>query len=114
MQTTLDSSKFKLVDNKLTKIDKLDEFSERLLARRNINEDGCWEYTGHIMATGYGQINRYGVRLTTNKASYLHFIGDIPKGLLVSQRCHNRACFNPVHLVLSTRAGNYIEKDKTK
>jgi hypothetical protein len=37
---------------------------------------------------------------SAQQASYEAFIGPMPKGLLVMQRCHNRLCINPDHLEL--------------
>ena len=112
MKTTLDDQ-FHIVDGVVTRVDKVvyeDEFTERLMTRREITENGCWLYTGYTLPTGQGQINRNGKRLTTNRAAYELFIGPIPKDLFVSLSCNNNSCFNPNHLVLLTRAGNFVKR----
>ena len=106
MKTTLDTTEFKIVDNVVVKLNKLSEFAERVLNRREITDSGCWLYTGQLMRNGFAQINRYGKRLTLSKACYIEFQGEVPKGYEVSQTCGNRACFRTEHLVLLKRGAS--------
>ena len=78
----------------------------RLLRKRKVVESGCWEWTGHIMKNGYGQIGLMGKVLLVHRASYMTFIGDIPKGLLVCHKCDNPKCFNPEHLFIGSNNDN--------
>jgi len=101
LKTTLDSAQFEVVNGVLTKLNKLDEFTDRLYSRRIIDENGCWNYTGFKLATGHGQISYKGLCTTVSRAAYMHFIGDIGYGQAVAHTCNNNACFNPEHLYIN-------------
>ena len=83
--------------------------AERLLAKRNVTESGCWDFTGHINNRGYGLISK-GARskgiMLTHRASYESFIGPIPEGKIVLHKCDNTKCFNPDHLSIGTQQDN--------
>ena len=83
--------------------------AERLLAKRNVTESGCWDFTGHINNRGYGLISKgsksKGIMLT-HRASYESFIGPIPEGKIVLHKCDNTKCFNPDHLSVGTQQDN--------
>lgn len=99
MKITLEPE-YKIVNGVVTNINKLSEFAERLLSRRDIQPNGCWNYVGAKTTTGQGQLNRNGQRMVANRASYETFIGSIPHGLAVGMTCKNNSCFNPEHLYL--------------
>ena len=62
---------------------------------------GCWDWSGQISNSGYGRTMVHaagGNRMeSAHRASYENFIGPVPAGALVRQRCHNRLCVNPDH-----------------
>lgn len=62
-----------------------------------IDDHGCWIWTGRLNADGYGATNVDGHNLA-HRAFYEHFSGPIPDGMTIDHRCRVRACVNPDHL----------------
>jgi hypothetical protein len=88
---------------------KTGSLAERLLAKRNVTESGCWEFTGHINNRGYGLISKGGRSqklMLCHRASYESFVGPIPEGKIVLHKCDNTKCFNPDHLSVGTQQDN--------
>lgn len=109
MKTTLDKA-FKVVDGKVTRVNKYAyDFEKRLLGKRKIVGD-CWLWdSSYLTKGGFGQIyyRRSDERLartrTVHSAAYEHYVGLIPEDKWVSHTCPNRHCFNPDHLKLIKR-----------
>jgi len=81
---------------------------DRLMDRVVLDGD-CWRFTGAINATGYGVIGRGGRgagNALTHRATYEHFIAEIPAGLDLDHLCRNRWCCNPWHMDPVTRVVN--------
>lgn len=77
-------------------------------------ENGCWEWTGKLDKRGYGRlVDDNGWRDMAHRWSYKHFIGEIPKGLVIHHKCHNPKCVNPEHLEITTHYDNIINKGIT-
>ncbi len=77
---------------------------------RKGSKDECWEWKGSKFVAGYGKLD-YGpgktrIQLLAHRYSYNHFVGEIPKGLVIDHLCENRACINPNHLEPTTIVDN--------
>jgi hypothetical protein len=76
----------------------------------------CWEWTGGLLTTGYGQFGtrKYPPRTRlAHRVAYELVNGDIPQGLDLDHLCRNRACVNPAHLEPVTRRVNLIRGNGT-
>ena len=66
----------------------------------------CILYAGTIDHNGYGRKRVSGVLKLAHRIAYETFVGPIPSDLVVDHLCFVRACINPDHLRLATRAEN--------
>ena len=80
--------------------------AERLLARRQIDANGCWVWMGRHERAGYGHIDYGGKAVYVHRLAYETWRGPVPDGLELDHLCRNRGCFNPDHLEPVTRQEN--------
>lgn len=78
---------------------------ERLIANTLTNENGCYVWR-KSKYNGYGKTVLKGVLMAAHRASWIVFKGDIPSGMQVNHKCHNRACINVDHLYIGNQKQN--------
>lgn len=59
---------------------------------------GCWQWTGYVMSTGYGQYTISRKHYLAHRVAYELLVASIPAGAFIDHRCFNRSCVNPEHL----------------
>lgn len=73
--------------------------------------DGCWNWSGHKNADGYGQL--WVKKLwRAHRYAWTLFRGKIPTGKCVLHRCDNPSCVNPDHLFIGTNQDNVDDRKK--
>ena len=76
--------------------------------------DGCMEWIAGKFPSGYGCFNAGDSNHSqrSHRASYEHFVGPIPEGLMVLHNCDNPGCVRPDHLRVGTHADNTRDKNE--
>jgi hypothetical protein len=87
------------------------DWLERISARIQEGDSGCWLWTSRIDRTGYGvldvrKIEGGWVTIRAHRAAWMAYRGDIPRGLVTDHLCRVRHCVNPWHMDLVTAAIN--------
>ena len=78
---------------------------KRLLSNAAANDNGCLEWS-KFLKNGYGVTILNGKLEQAHRAAWMVFKGDIPTGMQVNHKCHNKACINVDHLYVGTQKQN--------
>jgi hypothetical protein len=84
---------------------------DRLLAKTEINPNGCWEWQGQTNHLGYGVIWDGAKMEKVHRITYRVLKSPIPKGKQLDHLCRVRHCVNPDHLEAVTRRENILRGD---
>lgn len=79
----------------------------RFLSRIDIQDDGCWLWTGPGQQYGRFSIGSDPERWAHRNAWRLHHRREIPEGMQLHHLCGVPRCVNPLHLELVTREDHH-------
>jgi len=83
---------------------------DRFAPKTRRSDNGCIEWTGARLPTGYGLFSLDGRMQRAHRVSYELSFGPIPDGLHILHSCDNPPCVNPAHLRPGTRTENMQDK----
>ena len=86
------------------------------------DDDDCWNWTGCVTSTGYGNLGWHGKHVQAHRVAYFLTFGGIALSTgfrlegrarqyrrFVLHRCDNRVCCNPKHLFLGSMRANQLD-----
>lgn len=90
--------------------DERDDIEARILAKCVELHDGCIEWQGTALPSGYGVISWHGRPWVVHRAMWTSKVGPIPTDddWTIDHLCRNRRCVNVAHLEVVTRTVNSL------
>lgn len=86
--------------------DEYDRFKEKY---RVCEDTGCWNWTGAVNPSGYGEFKPYRKSPTNAHRWFYAFLnGPIPPELHCDHLCRNRKCVNPNHIEVVSQRENIL------
>lgn len=67
---------------------------------------GCWLWTGHLNARGYGGIWIDGLNRLAHRVAWLIYRGELPADKQMCHHCDTPSCVNPSHLFPGSASDN--------
>lgn len=92
----------------MTDIEFVDRARGRLSRSSSpVNSEGCVEWTGALLKSGYGQVNFEGKHWRVHRLAYLVEHGSLTPGMVINHTCGNAKCLNAAdHLEEVTQGQN--------
>jgi len=86
-------------------------YEERFWSKvdKTSSANGCWEWSGRVLSTGYGQVRFEKESWLTHRLSWFLF-NKRKTSMLILHSCDNRICVNPEHLREGTHLDNTNDK----
>lgn len=78
-----------------------------ILGKTRLLDNGCIEWTGARLKSGYGQYRTADGNLLAHRLVYELMVGPIPVDRECHHSCDNPACVNPLHIKLMTRSDHW-------
>lgn len=75
---------------------------------KTTNPNGCWEWRGCVLPSGYGQICWESKARPVHRIAWMLLRGPIPPGKVMDHLCRNTICVNPDHLEVVTPKENAL------
>lgn len=93
---------------------RLAEVDPLCIDKIEVDENGCWLWTGALYRKGYAKILRkvvpgypdHGRAWRGHRYIYIKLVGPIPDGMVLDHLCRVRRCVNPDHLRVCTNFEN--------
>jgi hypothetical protein len=82
---------------------------EEIVTRFEVQETGCWRWTGYTHIRGYGIVSLRGKLQKAHRLFYEYFVGSIPDGMVICHHCDRPCCVNPAHLFCGTQRDNIMD-----
>ena len=82
------------------------DYAAKLSAYVKLCGNGCHEWQGYRLPTGYGRTRYKGINMLAHRLAWIVSHGPIRKGKIICHKCDNPPCCNPAHLFIGTHKDN--------